>query len=187
MTMTLKHHKDIKKKGNLKKFNTSEYKRIFIEEEIKTIISMTRNLQEKALFSFMYETGARIGEVLSMKISSISEKPKSYQCTLFGMSGYRNIRLDMSKQPLCSWLRKHPEKDIPSSPLWGHQRNGRWYPMEYQRLLKTINRLARKAGIHEKVYPHILRHSRISHMLSNDVSNNDQIYKCFGLIPSRSK
>lgn len=154
---------------------------ILTEEEVKQLLAAAKDTQEKAFVSLMYETGARVGEIGAMRIGSISKDNYSYICDVNGKTGPRSSRVVLSAGVLTAWLNLHPRKGDTASPLWGRMRKGKWKPFEYANIQKLMKILSRNAGIKKRVHPHLLRHTRITHVLKNGHLNEAQAKKYFGL------
>lgn len=69
-------------------------------------------------------------------------------------------------------LKIHPDKDNPEAYVWvnisKYQKwnNGKGYGklLNYNGIFQILRKLKEKAGIKKKVHPHILRHSRLTHL-----------------------
>lgn len=146
-------------------------------EEIEKIIAVCDNTRDKALISVTYETTARPSEVLSLKVGSIRfDKQGAVVYIQQSKTKPRPIRIISSATYLRAWINIHPFKDDPEALLWIRYRttpSGKetiGIPA-FNKLLKT---LAKKAKIKKRVYPYILRHSRITHLIQE---YPDQIVK----------
>jgi site-specific recombinase XerD len=59
-------------------------------------------------------------------------------------------------------------RDKPDSPLWVMVGNRDKYErMDYGAFRAIVLRLVNKAGIKRRVYPHLFRHTRVTHLLIN--------------------
>ena len=54
--------------------------------------------------------------------------------------------------------------------------------MGYATIQRLMKRTAKRAGITKRVHPHLLRHSRITHVLANGFLNEAQAKVYFGLV-----
>jgi integrase/recombinase XerD len=70
------------------------------------------------LILLIYETGGRIGEILSLSLRAISFDRYGAILTVGGKTGGRRVRIIFSAGALAEWLNHHPSKDDPDSPLW---------------------------------------------------------------------
>lgn len=138
---------------------------LLTEEDIKKMISCANNLRDKALISMLYESGCRIGELGSLKIKHVSFDKYGTVLIIDGKTGMRRVRLITSTPYVVSWLEIHPLRDNSESPLWVciGQRN-RNQAFDYRGFMEIIKKLAKKAGITKRVYPHVFRHSRATYL-----------------------
>lgn len=128
------------------------------EEEVQKLISAEPHSRQRALISVLYESGCRIGELLSLRIKNISFDEYGCQLLVHGKTGYRRIRIIGSVPYLLEWLNSHPKKDDPESPLWCRFKSAR--PVNYAIIRQLFIETAKRAGIVKKVNPHNFRHSR---------------------------
>lgn len=159
---------------------------ILTEGEAHRLIAATETLQYRALISLTYELGARIGEIGSMNVGDISRDHHSFLCDLNGKTGHRVVRIIGSAAALTAWLNAHPHKNDSTAALWGSRRAGRWKRLAYGTIQRRFKRVQKRAGITKRVHPHLLRHSRITHVLANGEMNEAQAKVFFGLTADSS-
>ena len=155
---------------------------ILTVEEIEQMITAAKTTQYRALVSLMYELGARVGEIGTMQVGSVSRDTYSYICDLNGKTGPRSVRAILSASALTNWLNHHPLKSDVNAPLWVVRSRGMWKQMQYVRFGQIVRMLKRRAGITKRVHPHLFRHSRITHLLSSGQMNEAQAKQYFGLV-----
>jgi integrase len=143
---------------------------ILTQEEIERMVSACNNIRDKAIISVIYESGCRIGEFLALKIKDIQFD--QYGAVLIipnGKTGSRRVRIVNSTNLLKSYINSHPLKDS-ESWLWitkyNRKSNEKYSLMDGQSIRKLLRNAGRKAGINKKIYPHLLRHSRATHLAS---------------------
>ncbi len=158
---------------------------ILTEEEIMKMIGAAEYPRDKAFIAMLYELGARIGELGNLNIRHVSRDRYSYLIDLTGKTGRRTPRIVISDPYLTEWLNGHPLKNQPDSPLWilsgNRDRNKK---MLYAALRALVLRLKKKAGLKKRLYPHLFRHSRVTHLLLNKQINEAQAKVYFGWTPS---
>ncbi|MEM0003292.1 MAG: site-specific integrase [Thermoproteota archaeon] len=123
------------------------------------------NYRDKALIMALYESGARAGEFLPLKIKNVEFNDIGCKITLHGKTGSRKIPLIHSTPLIKAWLENHPGKDNPEAYLWcglGYANKGEM--LSHQALKKILVECAQRAGIRKKVYPHLFRHSRATEL-----------------------
>ncbi len=158
---------------------------ILTENEVDRLIAVAEHPRDKAFIAMIYELGARIGEIGNMTIKDISRDEHSFILDLSGKTGHRTPRIVTSDPYLTSWLNVHPLKENPNAPLWVllGDRN-KQEKMKYAAFRALLLRLKEKAKIKKRLYPHLFRHTRVTHLLSNKLINESQAKVYFGWIPS---
>ncbi len=126
------------------------------------------NSRDRAMISLLYESGARIGEIGSMRVKDVSFDeygaivwlPKSKTVRI-------KIRVVYSARYLAEWLSDHPLRVALNAPLW-IKLSGRnaFSGMEYADIRMQIKKIAKRAGIKKRIYPHLFRHTRATRLLS---------------------
>ncbi len=134
---------------------------LLTEQEIIRLINNARKERDKAFISCLYESGARIAEILTLKIKNIVFDELGAKITVFGKTGSRRIRLVSSAVYLKEWLNKHPDKDNVNSYVWIKGNNKL---IGYARIRDLLSQIAKRAGIKKKVNPHAFRHARATHL-----------------------
>jgi integrase/recombinase XerD len=132
--------------------------------EIVDMIRCAGNPRDKALVSFLYESGARIGETLSMKVGHLEFAPVVIRATLpVSKTQPRIIPLVSCRAHLANWINYHPLKNNPDAPLWSNLKREGNSSLEPQTAGKILKRIACRAGIHKRIYPHLFRACSITH------------------------
>ena len=88
------------------------------KKEIEEIINACSNDRDRAMYKVLYESGARAGELISLKIKDIKFVENGVRVSLDGKTGPRQILLVESERYLRTWLSKHPNRDQRNAPLW---------------------------------------------------------------------
>lgn len=82
-------------------------------------------------------------------------------------------------------MNAHPDKNNPDAPLWvqvGGGNTGK--KMYYGSLRALVGRLSERAQLKKRIYPHLFRHTRVTHLLLNKQINEAQAKVYFGWVPS---
>jgi site-specific recombinase XerD len=158
---------------------------ILTEEEVLKLIEAADNPRDKALVMTLYESGCRVGELLTLKIGNVSFNENGAAITVNGKTGPRRILLISSAPNLASWLGSHPMKSNPESFLWVTKFNRfndqQYSPLGYAAVNKFLDTLKQRARISKRVYPHLFRHTRATH-LANKLTEA-QMKQLFGWTP----
>ena len=171
---------------NLKKKDQPRIKAtdILTEEEVKKLIDTAEHSRDRAFISMLYELGARIGEVGSLRIKELARDKHGYIVDLEGKTGHRTPRIVISDPYITHWLSVHPLKNKPDAPLWVRIGNGsKGEKMKYGAFRELVLRLVARAGIKKRVYHHLFRHTRVTHLLINKGINEAQAKVYFGWVP----
>lgn len=130
---------------------------LLTKEDIIRMVQACQSPRDRAFIMTLYESGARISEIGTMKRKSISFDQYGPVIIVKGKTGMRRIRLITSAPYLSEWLRCH--KGDQDSPLWTNRES-----VSYAGLSSVIRRAAKRAGIRKRVYPHLFRHSRATEL-----------------------
>lgn len=152
-------------KNSMKKANQKLPEDILTQEEVKRMIETATNMRDKAVISVLYESGCRVGEILSMKLKSVEFNHVACSIMVNGKTGQRRILLVDSMPFMANWVSHYPNGKDPNDYLWiciGTKNHNK--PMEYNSLNKILRNVAMKSGIAKKVNPHNFRHSRATHL-----------------------
>ena len=142
---------------------------VLTEEEIKAIAEAAYTTRDKAFVLALYESGARIGEFLPLKLKHVSFDQYGAVLRVTGKTGDRRIRLVASTLALQRWIEEHPGKGNPEAYLWCKvptPNNPKWknQHLSYGFVSRLLRELAKKAGVKKKVNPHAFRHARATFM-----------------------
>jgi site-specific recombinase XerD len=156
---------------------------LLTEDEVKKMAERTLTLRDKAFILVLYETGCRIGEILSLKLRNVEQDCYGAVLIVNGKTGSRRIRIIASAPALSSWISNHPLRENPDAPLWiTLGTNSRYSLLTYRTACDLLKKAAEKAGIKKRVYPHLFRHSRATH-LANHLTEA-QMKQYFGWVQS---
>lgn len=132
--------------------------------------------RDRAMVWVGYESGCRPGELCGMRIGDVEFDRYGAQVMVDGKTGERRIRLVESVPDLRLWLSMHPEKEDPAARLWRSREGGALLRPSWRNRLQKI---ADEAEIRKHVYPHLLRHSRATHLAAKGL-NEAQLREIFG-------
>jgi len=141
---------------------------LLTQEEVNRLIDSADHIRDKAFISTLYESGCRIGELLCLQIKHVQFDKFGAVLLVNGKTGQRRVRVIASEPRLHQWIENHPLKDNPDAPLWiTIGTNSRYKVWNYGTAKEVIKKIARKAGIKKRVYPHLFRHSRATHLANH--------------------
>jgi integrase/recombinase XerD len=132
------------------------------EREIEHLLEACLTPLEKALFEFMFSTGCRIGEIVSLDKNSVNWSNRSVIVRGKGdkeREVYLNVRSDI-------WLKRYLDdrKDKDQAVFVTERIPHR---MSIAQMRNIIKRISQRAGINKEIHPHQLRHSYATNLLNN--------------------
>ena len=168
VTLSLKKIKAIKTPGKI--IGTKNAQDILTSEEVHAFISACTKSRDRALFLMMYEGGFRVGEIGCMKWGDLTfDDTGVIVNVLFKTDKPRYIRLIMSKEPIAAWKADYPEDITDDSYVFLNIHN---QPLTHGAIATQVKRIQEKARISRHITPHIFRHSRITHLIQQGVSES---------------
>ncbi|MEM2138110.1 MAG: site-specific integrase [Candidatus Anstonellaceae archaeon] len=142
---------------------------LLTEEEVLRLAKAADHPRDRAFVLVLYETGCRIGEILTVKMKNVQFDQYGAILRVTGKTGDRRVRIISSAPALATWVQLHAKADDPEAPLWPPLANSHRYHnrcMEYRSAYVVLHTLAERAGIKKKVHPHLFRHSRATVLAS---------------------
>ncbi len=140
---------------------------LITEEEFNAMMNACMNSRDRALISLLYETGARVGEIGSMRVKDVSFDDHGAVVWLpKSKTVKRRLRVVYSARYLSEWLSDHPTKD-PERELWVKLAGkNRHQGMVYDDIRVQTREIAKRAGINRRIYMHLFRHTRATKLLT---------------------
>lgn len=129
--------------------------------DITAILNATSNLKHWTIMATLYATGIRIGELIRLQVGDIDSK----QMVIHIRQGKGRIPRDIVLSPLLlERLRTFCRRYRPTSILFPSDRRS-----DGQLEQRTVRHLCRaaglRAGVEQRVHPHLFRHACATHML----------------------
>ena len=165
---------------------------LLTQEDVESMIDAAGHARDKALIAALYETGCRIGELISLQVKNVTFDKYGAVIVVTGKTGMRRVRMISYVSYLSNWLAVHPDRNDPEAPLWvvigttkeiakkklkGYKFN--WsYSLKYKTVTQALKRAAIKAGIKKPFNPHHFRHSRATKLAN--VLTEAQLKELFG-------
>ncbi|MHA1839945.1 MAG: tyrosine-type recombinase/integrase [Candidatus Ranarchaeia archaeon] len=131
-------------------------------EHIRSVIDAANHPQTRALVAVLYDTGARVSEILSLRIKDVDLTEYGARLRVIGKTGERTLAVVKSAPYLKLWLEHHAEADNPDAYVFYANWRGRHH-MTPGGVLAMLQRLCAKAGV-PRFHPHQLRHTRLTEL-----------------------
>ena len=133
------------------------------EEDVLKMLDAANNARDKSIIALLYDSGIRIGELLSMRRRDVDLEGNPAHIVVNGKTGPRRIPILFSVPYLATYLNEQKMRK-PGEYLWNVA--GSWAGMvkraDYSAIRQMLKRVAAKAGIEKPLHPHLFRHSRAS-------------------------
>ncbi len=137
---------------------------ILSKNEVKRLLSNTKNIKHKAMLTTVYSLGLRSGELIRLKIVDLDGDRNVI--SIQKSKGVKD-RVVMFPENLKTLLRKYYLEYKPKEYLFEGQNGGMYSQSSLQKVLKKHLRLAK---INKEITLHGLRHSFATHLLEEGVS-----------------
>lgn len=146
----------IKSSGDIVRIKEPE--ELLTPDEFMDLLRCAKTPRDKAMISFLYESGARVSEMLSMKIRHLVFSENIMKATLpVSKTRPRIIPLVNCRGHLATWINYHPLKNDPEAHLWTNfKQDGRRH-LKPQTVGDIVRAVAKSAGIRKRVFPHLFR------------------------------
>ncbi len=135
--------------------------KVISKESVFKMIESCTNIKHKCIIELLYSSGLRRNELLNLEISDIDSD--RMLITVRESKG-RKDRVTLLSNQLLKDLRIYYLTYRPKKYLFEGAKGNRYSSTSVARI---IYKAARKAKIHKKVTPHILRHSFATHLLES--------------------
>jgi ribosomal protein L40E len=126
------------------------------------LINSADKKRDKALIAVLYESGCRIGELLSLRMKHISFDKYGAHLLVDGKTGMRRVMIIASVPYLQNWIDEHPQKDNPDAPLWILEEKVK--ELNHKDVQRILRKIKEKSGIKKKTNAHNFRHSRATYL-----------------------
>jgi len=132
---------------------------VFSQEEIQMLFDVCDNTKHKVVLSLLYSTGLRISELLNLKWENIDRSRMIINVIDAKGGKDRQVMLPEIIIPL---LEKYWEEYKSKIYVLNGQFDAQYSETSVG---TTLKKLARKANIKKRIYPHLLRHCAFTHMV----------------------
>lgn len=150
--------------------------------EIQKMTDAADNDRDKLIVQLLWETGCRGSELLGLRLGDVDDRERTYELRIKGPSfgggakgdRGRKVPIPRTFRRLRAYIANARPKDVQTDIIFlGRRRDyrtGSYEPLTLSGLEQLIRNLAREAGIERRVWLHLIRHSRITHLLQRNVN-----------------
>lgn len=141
------------------------------------------NHRDKALPLVLWESGARIGELLSMNMEDVEIVDNGMILHITeSKTEVRDIGIKKSVPALGEWLQNHPLRDRPDTPLWVNL-NGNHNRASSGLVRRMLEKMAERCKLNKDVNPHRFRKSSASIFATNGMFSEAELKRRMGWSP----
>jgi integrase len=138
------------------------------EDEVQKLVSVLKNARDKALTYTLYDSGCRIGELLTLRNKDVMFDEYGAILSVTGKTGYRKVRVvGNSIAYLREWQNAHPMRNDDNAWFFcGIETENRGKKLEHANVYKFLRKGLNDAKIERRIYPHLFRHTRATILAS---------------------
>lgn len=163
---------------------TKKASQMLDRDDIIQLIQSAKTSRDRALIAFIYEGALRPVEAAEAKWEDIVFDKYGAQFTTNQKTGKsRYIRLIWSAPYLLQWKNDYQGDVQPDSPVFLSLKKGT--PLTVSGVKQAITQVAKRAGLEKHVHAYLLRHSRITSLIVDEVPDSIVKMQCWGDISSR--
>jgi len=150
------------------KENGKEVDDLLTSQDVTALIENSKNARDRALFSVLYDSGCRIGELINMRIKDLGFDEFGALLRVTGKTGFRQVRIvGNSIAYLRAWLDNHPlRNDVNAFLFCNLSDNILGRSLTYADVYSIIRHTTKRAGIKKRIHPHLFRHTRATILAS---------------------
>jgi len=148
-------------------------------QEIEDLIKGCNSIRDRLLVRLMWETGARTGEIINLKINSVQLNKGEGRLNLFGKKGGRSVFIIESVRELREYLktRENAEPNAPLFVLTGANKKEK--SLNHASINMLLKDIKTRAGLKKHIHAYLFRHSRASYLASKGL-NEATLCSIFG-------
>lgn len=149
---------------------TKEASDILTPGEITDIMNACSRSMDRAIVMMLYEGGFRVGEIGTLAWKDVVfDKHGVIVNVDFKTGKPRYIRLVMAAEHLAKWRSDYPYVAEGDHLVFITERKT---ALTHGSIQKQLQRIAARAGVKKHITPHVFRHSRITHLIKEGVSES---------------
>jgi integrase len=139
-------------------------------EEIQRLYKASYRSYDRAMITFIYEGGLRIGEAAAMKWNDLTFNKNGIVVNVnFKTNIPRYVPIIAGREYIIQWRLDYPGTPEGDAPVFINYRGTR---LRNEAAIAQLRVIGKRAGIEKHLTPHLFRHSRITHMVQEGVSES---------------
>ena len=139
---------------------------IVTADELTKLLSACRNDRDSAMISMLYDSGCRIGELLTLRVKDLDFDTYGLRLTVKGKTGVRKVRVVGKSVALARQYLEGSKRNDPDGFFFTMIRGTG--PMKWNDVNMMLYKVSKRAGINRKIHPHLFRHTRAT-ILAKDL------------------
>lgn len=141
---------------------------LLTEEEVKRMLDACQNSRDRCLIMMLYEGAFRIGELGNLTWGKVRFSEYNVTVNVDDKTGKpRLIPLYKTVPYMAAWRADYPGEITPEKYVFITRRG---LQLNYQGVSKQLKKIAARAGVEKRITPHLFRHSSITQMIRDGLS-----------------
>ena len=151
------------------------------EDDVLNMLNAAKNFRDQAIIALLWDTGARIGELMAVRKKDIELDAEPGHIRVDGKTGMRRIPILFSMPYVLRYI--ETQKDLTDNDIvWRTQWYARDSPMDsdagYHAISVMLKSVGKRAGITKLIHPHKFRASRATNLA--DKVSEQTLKRMFG-------
>jgi integrase/recombinase XerD len=147
---------------------------VLSREEIQAMEDLAPTERDKLIVRLLADSGIRVGELVGLRVGDLVEQGRSYYIKVEGKgSRQRLVPVPRLYRRLQRYALRGRPKDVRGDRLFVSLRRrggGDYEPLTASGVAQMVRNLGEMAGIKKRIYPHLFRHSFITHQLNRGMN-----------------
>lgn len=138
-------------------------------QELSNLLNASMNDRDKAIISMLYDSGCRIGEILTLRIKDVEFDNYGMRLQVHGKTGNRIVRVVGDSVSFTRTYidnfgknKKKSQDDVLFTKIGSDE------PVLYADINTMLYKVSRRAGLNRRIHPHLFRHTRAT-LLAKDL------------------
>lgn len=174
LTWAKKQGERVEATAQLPRLPTRKVLDVLSREEIDAMEEAADSERDRLVVRLLADTGIRVGELCGLHITDLVDRDRFYIRVRGKAEKERLVPITPTLyRRLTRYVGRNRPRDTNSKRLFvslKRRPNGEYIPLEPSGVQQMIRVLADKGGIERRVYPHLFRHSFVTHALTRGMN-----------------